>query len=73
MKTKNFIPATSAAHRDDKKTDYWGVLFVSFIFISSMSCFLFANNVSQPSNSNVSDATALQVDTTISSRQQSKS
>lgn len=72
MKTKNFIPAT-VTHRDDKKPDYWGVLFVSFIFISSMSCFLFANNVSQPSNASVSDATTLSVDNTIASRQESKS
>jgi len=58
MKTKNFVPPTKKYSRDKKTIDYWGMLFVSFIFLSSISCFLFANNIDrQPPPRNVSDST----------------
>ncbi len=44
MKTKSFI--SSIAHKDHKTTpDYWGMLFISFILLSTFSCFFFANHL----------------------------
>jgi hypothetical protein len=54
MKTKTFVP--SIKRYNTKKTiDYWGILFVGFIFVSSIGCFLFANNVDRQLSHNVSD------------------
>ncbi|MBR7888320.1 hypothetical protein J9B83_05125 [Marinomonas sp. A79] len=58
MKTKTFIPA-NPNKADHKKIDYWGVLFVSFIFVSSMSCFLFANNIDHPDENTLSDSSTV--------------
>lgn len=44
MKSKSFIPSPKRYTDPKKPTDYWGVLFISFILVSSMSCFLFANH-----------------------------
>ncbi len=54
MKTKAFVPATKHNKQDNKASDYWSMLFISFIFISAISCFLFANHVNKPNTSSVS-------------------
>ncbi|RBO83368.1 MULTISPECIES: hypothetical protein [Marinomonas] len=64
MKTKAFVPATKLNKRDSKATDYWSMLFISFIFISSISCFLFANHVNKPNTSSAS-STSLKISTQI--------
>ncbi|NVK73563.1 MAG: hypothetical protein HWE24_08795 [Oceanospirillaceae bacterium] len=51
MKTKSFIQPSQQYTNDKKPTDYWGMLFVSFIFLSSISCFLFANHSERSPNS----------------------
>ena len=56
MKTKSFVPPTKSYNNTKKTTDYWGMLFVAFIFLSSISCFLFANNVDRQSTRSVSDS-----------------
>ncbi|PYF84034.1 hypothetical protein DFP75_10153 [Marinomonas alcarazii] len=44
MKSKNFVQPHHNYAETKKTTDYWGMLFIGFIFLSSMSCFLFANH-----------------------------
>ncbi len=56
MKTKSFVPSTKRYNCTKKTTDYWGILFIGFIFFSSISCFLFANNINQQHSRNVSDS-----------------
>ena len=57
MKTKSFVPSPKRYTNDKKPTDYWGMLFIGFIFLSSMSCFLFANHSDQQTSNSLSDST----------------
>ncbi len=54
MKHKSFIPSPKRYINDKKPTDYWGILFISFILLSSVSCFLFANHGDRQSTNNLS-------------------
>lgn len=54
MKTKIFIPSPKRYTNDKQLTDYWGILFISFIFLSSISCFLFANHSDSKKSQNLS-------------------
>ncbi|NLQ16676.1 hypothetical protein HGG82_03425 [Marinomonas sp. M1K-6] len=56
MKTKSFVPSSKQHPNDNKTTDYWGMLFVGFIFLSSMSCFLFANHSGKQTTNSLSDS-----------------
>lgn len=56
MKSKSFVPSSKQHPQDKKATDYWGMLFVGFIFLSSMSCFLFANHSSKQATNNLLDS-----------------
>ena len=54
MKTKIFVPSPKRYTNDKQPTDYWGILFISFIFLSSISCFLFANHSDRQVSNNLS-------------------
>lgn len=41
MKTKVFVPTLSQSQKTKSKKDYWNLVFVSLVFITSISCFLF--------------------------------
>ncbi|WP_111638401.1 hypothetical protein [Marinomonas shanghaiensis] len=56
MKSKSFVPAPKRYQDDKKPKDYWGMLFISFIFLSSMSCFLFANHGDRQTSNRLSDS-----------------
>jgi hypothetical protein len=68
MKTKKFISSTINTNNSKKSPDYWGVLFISFIFLSTISCFLFANHTdrshlnSASSSAHVISATITDID-----------
>ena len=47
MKTKSFVSSTSNTKSGKKTPDYWGIIFISFVFLSTFSCFLFANHMDQ--------------------------
>ena len=70
MKHKSFIPSPKRYINDKKPTDYWGMLFISFIFLSSMSCFLFANHGNRQASNSLS-LTTHQISTTIIDTDQS--
>ncbi|ETX10785.1 hypothetical protein MUS1_12475 [Marinomonas ushuaiensis DSM 15871] len=57
MKTESFIPSTEKNKSSKKATDYWSMLFVSLIFLSSISCFLFANHTDRAQANTLSDTT----------------
>jgi len=57
MKTRSFIPATEKYKSSKKATDFWSILFISLIFLSAISCFLFANHSNRTQANNLSDAT----------------
>lgn len=54
MKSKNFVQPPSDHAENKKTTDYWGMLFIGIIFLSSMSCFLFANHSDRQVSNNLS-------------------
>lgn len=62
MKTKRFIPSTLHSRVSKKSSDFWGMLFISFLFLSAISSFLFANHVDRPQLGDAS-STPQQVDT----------
>ncbi|MEO9275766.1 hypothetical protein ABFY09_13000 [Marinomonas sp. 5E14-1] len=64
MKTKRFIPATIQNRVSKKSSDYWGMLFISFLFLSAISSFLFANHIDRPQLDNVS-STSHQTNTIV--------
>lgn len=73
MKTKNYIPQPQRDNNGKKSADYWGMLFVSFIFLSSISCFLFANNIDRQSSRSVSDSEKVISNPMVDLDQKSKS
>lgn len=54
MKTKSFIPATVKCKSSKKSTNYWSMLFISLVFLSSIGCFLFANHTNRTQVSHLS-------------------
>ena len=70
MKTKSFVPSPKRYTNDKKPIDYWGMLFIGFIFLSSMSCFLFANHSDRQSSNSLS-LTTYQISTRIIDTDQS--
>jgi hypothetical protein len=64
MKTKRFMPSRIHNKNDKKTTDYWGMLFISFLFLSAISSFLFANHTDRSDINNVSTS-AHEISTTI--------
>lgn len=57
MKTKSFIPSVVKFKNSKKATDYWSMLFIGLVFLSSISCFLFANHIHRAQTNHLSDAT----------------
>jgi hypothetical protein len=72
MKSKNFIPSHKRTN-DKKSIDYWGMLFIGFIFLSSMSCFLFANHSDRHAANRLSDSAHKISNTIIDTDQSNKS
>ena len=73
MKSKNFIPSPKQCPNSKKTTDYWGMLFIGFIFLSSMSCFLFANHSDRHAANRLSDSAHKISNTIIDTDQSNKS
>ena len=73
MKTKSFVPSPKKYADSKKPVDYWGMLFISFIFLSSMSCFLFANHSDRQASNNLSLNTQQIKTTTVDADQSRKS
>lgn len=71
MKTKRFIPSTIQNRVSKKSTDYWGMLFIGFLFLSAVSSFLFANHTDRSHSNNVSSSTH-EINTTITDSDQSR-
>ena len=73
MKTNAFVPASKPHKVARKASDYWSMLFISFVFIASMSCFLFANHANQTTASNTLKETLPVTSSLIDTDQRRKS